>query len=491
MTATNVKENGNQERACLQLTRFLYPKDEVELSLMTALLTKEPCETCLFWACELIYSGFDISQLLWSIYYDFYAQLNPGLFDKIATALKKLKEESLVEPVLVVIKTLRVKKATDNVFSLRISQVPTSISIYKGRAPAWLTKYPSEQRPLLRAICNYDWNQIIMYIGRKVGEPKELIKSVLNVMMEKNMIERKEIVGGGKENVGGENGRENDKQGKADDATPMIEDIVEAVWDNHGYEDEFHIVLSLIVSLITPDEQIVYDKKLIKLNDAEKNYVSMLNGYDVSGSQGGCMRLLWKRLCKTTDYANAFVVVRGQLQDKGIDVHDGNAFSKEITDNWPYHCSQTPYWQSVFRRFGVVATCASRPGYGCDVNFVEVEGLMREEAFWMTYGFLCELDEPFTKQMWELTCPVLEMDDGSMNVKKDVVDVMNEIFSGDRNNVVEEITMTGIIDADNDYDNDLRMDFENIALSNKPMRYSRDSKEVFDFSALEKLLETL
>lgn len=458
MTVTNMNENiKNQERTCLQLTRFLYPKDEVELSLMTSLLTKEPCETCLFWACELIYSGFDISQLLWSIYYDFYAQLNPGLFDKIASALKKLKEQSLVEPVLVVIKTLRVKKATDNVFSLRISQVPTKLAIYKGRSPSWLTKYPAKQRPLLRAICNYDWNQIIMYIGRKVDDPKELIKSVLNVMMEKKMIEMTE-------GTAGENGM-------GDDVT--VEDIVEAVWDNHGYEDEFHIVLSLIVSLITPDAQMVYDKKLIKLNDSEKNYIAMLNGYDVSGSKGGYMRLLWKRLCKTTDYANAFVIARGRLQSESVDVHNGYAFSKEITDYWPYHCSQTPYWQNVFRCFGVVATCASKPGYGCDVHFVEVDGRLKEEEFWATYGFLCELDEPFTKQMWELTCPELVS-----NV--DVVDVMENIFGCEETTNVEEMTT----------DNVLRMDFENIVLSTKPMCYS-NSKDAFDFSALDKLLETL
>lgn len=60
------------------LTRYLYLKDEVQLALLIALLQKS--ETCLFWAYELYYSGYqeEVFQYLWKIYYDFYATLNPG-----------------------------------------------------------------------------------------------------------------------------------------------------------------------------------------------------------------------------------------------------------------------------------------------------------------------------------------------------------------------------------------------------------------------------
>ena len=257
MLYTELKKKGH----CLRLTRSFYPKDEAEISLLLSIIKKEPCETCLFWACELIYSGFDIAPLLWSLYYDFYAQLNPGLFGRIATALGKLRDGD-VEPVLMVIKTMRVKKATDNVFSLRISQTPTKFTIYRGRTPTWLAGYPAEQRPLLRAICNYDWNQIMLYINRRIGEPKELLKSVIKVMTEKQIVNAK-------------------------DSSLETDDIVEAEWNNHGYEDEFHIVLSLIVSLITPDEQIDFNKKLIKLNESEKKYVAYLTSWDGDGKDSG------------------------------------------------------------------------------------------------------------------------------------------------------------------------------------------------------------
>ena len=66
------------------LTRFLYIKDEVELSLVTALLKKKNLQECYYWAFELYYSGFDteLFQLLWKIYFDFYYEYNP-IFIKI------------------------------------------------------------------------------------------------------------------------------------------------------------------------------------------------------------------------------------------------------------------------------------------------------------------------------------------------------------------------------------------------------------------------
>jgi hypothetical protein len=60
-------------------TRYLYVKDEVYYALLTAILAKDQDQS-LFWACELYYSGFqdDLFHFLWTVYYDFYATLNPS-----------------------------------------------------------------------------------------------------------------------------------------------------------------------------------------------------------------------------------------------------------------------------------------------------------------------------------------------------------------------------------------------------------------------------
>ena len=70
-------------------TRYLYLKDEVELSLLVSLLNKK--DEALYWAFELYYSGFeeDLFEHLWKIYYDFYYTLNPSFQEYF---IKKYKE---------------------------------------------------------------------------------------------------------------------------------------------------------------------------------------------------------------------------------------------------------------------------------------------------------------------------------------------------------------------------------------------------------------
>lgn len=59
-------------------TRYLYIKDEVQIALATSILQKS--EESVFWAYELYYSGFkeETFELLWRIYYYFFASLNPS-----------------------------------------------------------------------------------------------------------------------------------------------------------------------------------------------------------------------------------------------------------------------------------------------------------------------------------------------------------------------------------------------------------------------------
>lgn len=72
----------------LQLTRYLYIKEEVECALVCALLEKQE-EKALFWGLELVYSGFDVFDLLFTIYYDFYYTLHPSFETYMGTVHKE------------------------------------------------------------------------------------------------------------------------------------------------------------------------------------------------------------------------------------------------------------------------------------------------------------------------------------------------------------------------------------------------------------------
>jgi hypothetical protein len=62
----------------LIFTRYLYVKDEVRVALLSSILNKS--DDAIFWAYELYYSGFkhELFEILWNIYYDFFATLNPS-----------------------------------------------------------------------------------------------------------------------------------------------------------------------------------------------------------------------------------------------------------------------------------------------------------------------------------------------------------------------------------------------------------------------------
>lgn len=102
----------------LQFTRYLYGKDEVEISLMTNLLNRN--EDAIFWAYELFHSGFvkELTILLWKIYYDFYAVINPTFETYLVT---KLKDIDLIDDKLVytIIKNFMIRRHNIDVFILR------------------------------------------------------------------------------------------------------------------------------------------------------------------------------------------------------------------------------------------------------------------------------------------------------------------------------------------------------------------------------------
>ena len=57
------------------LTQLLYEAHEVELSLLMAIIRREPQANVLFWGGELARSGLHsrLWRLIWTVYYDFYA----------------------------------------------------------------------------------------------------------------------------------------------------------------------------------------------------------------------------------------------------------------------------------------------------------------------------------------------------------------------------------------------------------------------------------
>lgn len=98
----------------IQFTRYLYEVTEVKLTLTMSIINKR--DDALFWAFELFHSGVDLTPLLWTIYYDFFASINPGFEKYLATHLNL---PVTVDTVGLVVSNFMIRPHNSDVFILR------------------------------------------------------------------------------------------------------------------------------------------------------------------------------------------------------------------------------------------------------------------------------------------------------------------------------------------------------------------------------------
>lgn len=100
-------------------TRYLYIKEEVAVALLASLLNKDK-DQALFWAYELHYSGFtqELLDILWRLYFEFYAVLNPALAVYLL-AKQKENEKTPIMLIAIIINNLIIRKFNLDVFFLK------------------------------------------------------------------------------------------------------------------------------------------------------------------------------------------------------------------------------------------------------------------------------------------------------------------------------------------------------------------------------------
>ena len=156
----------------LVLTRFLYPKDEAELSLLTDLLKNEDIEIIYYWAYELYYSGFDIFPLLWKIYLDFYYVLNPQFESYLKKKHLLWLEDRDMKHIAYVLRNMHNLQTNGLVFIARQWFVsdkvlyPTAIYRFNsGIIPEWLQIYEKKYYNLILSMKNYNLENILYHLN--------------------------------------------------------------------------------------------------------------------------------------------------------------------------------------------------------------------------------------------------------------------------------------------------------------------------------------
>jgi hypothetical protein len=418
----------------LQLTKSVYARDEVEAMLLFALIKKSPVEECLFWTHELLASGFDMSELIWTIYFDFYFQLNPSLIHTISKRLSKHRKGNN-EGIYSLIKTLRIRQSVDNVFTLRHSKVLENLTVTRGRVPAWLLPYDKTVRPFSRAVYNLDWKRIVDYIQNQRLSSLEMVKSMIGALVQQNKIYYLD--------------------GKS------IDDVVTA-WEHNikmDGVDEYHYTLALLSCLLTDDELIEPSSRIIALTATESEYVAQMDCDQQDGQE--CPDYVFSdlKLHQARHYPiNPDVLVFDLARKK---YGSPAKVREEYGENWLWHCKTTPYWQKVFEKYDVVMPTEPNGKFVCENDPEQYKLYKFEEE----YSYMFDLDELYMAPLMDCCWHIPTTHD-----EKDVVDLLDEIY-------------------DEKYDN-VRFEFAGIGVGVKNLSYV-NRNNVFDVSKLQRVLSTI
>ena len=161
-------------------TRYLYNKDEIQLTLMECLLKQEDIEECYYWFYEYYQSGYEEEswQLLYKIYYDFYYLKNPKMMRKMVNKHNKWKETKDVKLVLWVIKNLFRFNKNYTIFLLRTYYKNRNLDILD---PMCLKEF-GEYKSLIAAIKQKKKNAVVFHLYKnKDGGLLELVEKILKV----------------------------------------------------------------------------------------------------------------------------------------------------------------------------------------------------------------------------------------------------------------------------------------------------------------------
>lgn len=334
------------------LTRYLYARDEVELSFIASLISGKDIEECYYWGYELYYSGYDVFRTIWKIYYDFYYEYNPGLEPFIRTKERLWRENKKPHYLAVVISNLVPAKSSGRVFVMR-QYIERVCSVAgnsergfagRGRRPAWCEDYDSKYRPLLLSIHRKLYREVAFHIHHRDSDAD---KELFGVLLKYFAVARGE-------------------------ACPP-RDKCEATYVKLLAHNEscgipsHHWFLALIACLMgckTYDEPPIYihnSEILGKMRRIEEEAIP-LNKY---GSQQVYNTLKYKRTYKIIRFMRGFCLKRNSL---------GERLRDEALGRWQHYVWATPCWRERLCKFGANET-------------IEFESDDMLEEFYDRYGY--------------------------------------------------------------------------------------------------------
>ena len=357
-----------------KLTRYLYLKDEVILSLLNSLLQKKDLNECLFWVSELYYTGYhaEIWTIIWTIYYDFYAIKNIKLENHFINNYKKWVKNPDIVPVLSVIKNLHNSVSTPDVFCMRLlmkTQNNKEHSTKRTHLPKEF-KLSLKFKKLFLAIYRKDYKNIAFYI-KKFKNMEEEIVNIIFLYASQGLF---------KEIPKMPLNTENKNVSK-----------IKLKFKTHPYKNKLHILLAILCSCYHKNSDIITNQMFRR---ASANDITFVKDIDQIPCSPIYKTLACKRIYAISPNIGCFQLMRHK---KEFPPHN-----KILWYHWEYFAFLTPLWHKRFEPHKI-----KKDDTKYEINFENDDEL---EEFHEKYGF--EPDEQ-SKEIQEKS--ILEIPDISMH----------------------------------------------------------------------------
>ena len=321
-------------------TRYLYVKDEVYYALLMAILAKDQDQS-LFWACELYYSGFqdDLFHFLWTVYYDFYATLNPS-FENYLVCTYNDYNTSLtkdIAPIANIVINMCIRPCNTDVFILRhiTKQIEIDTDIKnnnqfdKETFTNWLAEQnyeclsqfvlmeclPNDLIAILEETCNY-----FVWAGLDLRIPK-ILKTF---------------------------------------------DKLSSTSLKHSPSACRHLLLARIIHLFTTQSGPPVKPKNIYLTIHKDQLAPFQTSLYTCPDNYKTLSTVYKYNINASSFLGMFLVARP------------NNLTRLYHDHWTYYAAGSPYWADAIQLYG---------GKLCDRTFnVIFDTALQEETFYEIYG---------------------------------------------------------------------------------------------------------
>ena len=303
------------------LTRLLYATDEVMLSLLNELLIQKDVEACLFWVGELYYSKVEnLYDFIWKIYFDFYAEYNPHLEKYIQKKQMLWNSEKNIKHIICIIYNMFYMKSSSTTFLLRLHIVESNnkLKIYRSSLNKkwnWLKSYPKCYYGLLKSLHKNDLLNSALFLNKliKSEDPYNIYLIIIDYYVDKIELLQKEII--------------------------------EEKWQKRGWYNDLHGLLSLIVHLQCPRENICHplvfkipSTKLIEF--IEKTNTTIEEKHKKNEQVYHILKHF--RIYKINDMLCPFHLQRNYVED----------LYNEMNYYWEYYANNCPLWRERFHTNG-------------------------------------------------------------------------------------------------------------------------------------------